>query len=55
MASRYNLLEYDSDEEQEKFPEVPLENLTSAALSSQTSWSELELHMASWAGSLSDY
>lgn len=32
MASRYNLLEYDSDEEQEKFPEVPLENLTSAAL-----------------------
>lgn len=32
MASRYDLLEYDSDEEQEGFPEVPLANLTSAAL-----------------------
>lgn len=32
MASSYNLLEYDSDEEQKKFPEVPLANLTSAAL-----------------------
>ncbi|KAI1925879.1 hypothetical protein LOZ58_002358 [Ophidiomyces ophidiicola] len=32
MASKYDLLEYDSDEEREKFPAVPMENLMSAAL-----------------------
>ncbi|KAK2756973.1 hypothetical protein FQN54_004941 [Arachnomyces sp. PD_36] len=32
MASRYNLIEYDSDEEKEKYPDIPLPNLVSAAL-----------------------
>ncbi|WEW56322.1 hypothetical protein PRK78_001765 [Emydomyces testavorans] len=32
MASKYDLLEYDSDEEKQKYPVVPRENLTSAAL-----------------------
>ncbi|KAK2812789.1 hypothetical protein FQN50_001118 [Emmonsiellopsis sp. PD_5] len=31
MASRYNLLDYDSDEEREKNPEIPVSNLASAA------------------------
>ncbi|KAM5444453.1 hypothetical protein MaudCBS49596_008012 [Microsporum audouinii] len=32
MASRYNLLEYDSDEERENFPDIPESNLVSATL-----------------------
>lgn len=32
MASQYDLLEYDSDEERDRFPEVPLANLASAAV-----------------------
>lgn len=31
MASQYSLLEYDSDEEQERYPSIPLSNLSSAA------------------------
>jgi hypothetical protein len=31
MASHYNLLEYDSDEEARRYPEIPLSNLASAA------------------------
>lgn len=31
MASQYNLLEYDSDEEKYKYPDVPIGNLVSAA------------------------
>jgi hypothetical protein len=32
MASRYNLVEYDSDEDRETYPVVPLANLLSAAV-----------------------
>lgn len=32
MASRYSLVDYDSDEEKEKYPRIPFANLASAAL-----------------------
>ncbi|KAJ9300689.1 hypothetical protein DTO271G3_1853 [Paecilomyces variotii] len=31
MASRYSLVDYDSDEEVQKYPRIPISNLTSAA------------------------